>query len=453
MQDKMSNFFDRFKPGAGGDDKSKKPSKGGGGSSNNPLANWFGGNNTTSFSGAGQSLGGNVKPGVVIPITLSDVGPLGIKVEKSSTDTAIVAMVVPNSQAEQMGLQRGDILCFAGSNGNEEINYGMFIELAASNQRPLCFEIRRIVAPTKSKKANTTSDVSNSAKTNSSTALSAEAFARKQAMIAAAEKREMEHNKKYNTSKSSANKSSSATTRQILSTADRNRLEHERQQRLLDNQLSDTITNAEFLQKAKDAEQKTVSQLGYNPYVAQSVSSGQARNAVTTTTHGTIQSTSKEATSGAGLPPGTVSSPPSLPAQVHRDDHVEIRPSMEFERAFEMTVTSSPNLAAVINSITIPILRKLIINATTKGQQLSSSSVNDEEASKYRKIRFMTNAKIRTAVTDMPGAIDMLLAVGFQIHEESLGDESESVLIYPPATPGPLWLSTALQQMEKYAQS
>ena len=434
----MSNFFDRFKPG-GGDNK--KPAKSSG---NNPLVNWFGGSNTTSsFSGTGQSLGGNAKPGIVIPVTLSEPGSLGIKVEKSSSDTAIVAMIVPDSQAERAGLLRGDVLCFAGSEGSEEINYAMFIELAASNQRPLCFEIRRIVAPTKSSKPSATS-----AKTNSSTDLSAEAFARKQAMIAAAEKREMEHNKKYNTKSSSASSSNKvAATKPILSTAERNRLEHERQQRILENQVADaSSSNSEFIQKAKDAEQNTVSQLGYNPYVAQSVSAGQARNAVTSTTHGAVQpvSSSTGVPSSRASAPGVVSSPPSLP--VEKSDKAEVRPSIEFERAFEATVTSTPDHAAVINSIAT--MRKLIVNATTKGQQL----VSDEEASKYRKIRITTNAKIRAAVTDMPGAMDLLLAVGFILHEE--GDsEKEAVLIYPPATPGPSWLPAALRQMERYVQS
>ena len=104
----------------------------------------------------------------------------------------------------------------------------------------------------------------------------------------------------------------------------------------------------------------------------------------------------------------------------------------------------------MINSITI--LRKLIINATTKGQ-----SSNDDD-DKYRKIRFMTNPKIRSSVTDIPGAIDLLLSIGFQIHEDCVIEDTtnhpntESVLLYPPATPGPIWLPTALQLMERYIQ-
>ena len=127
----MNNFFDRFKPGGGKAGKGNNSSGTSGSSNNNnnnPLAGLFGGNTTTSFSGTGQSLGGNVKPGIVISITLSEAGPLGVKIERSSTNTAIVSMVVPDTQADAAGIQRGDILCFAETNGTEEIDYDMFLE-------------------------------------------------------------------------------------------------------------------------------------------------------------------------------------------------------------------------------------------------------------------------------------------------------------------------------------
>ena len=123
----------------GGDDKSKKK-KNEGSNNNNPLANALQNfnNKTKSFQGQGQSLGGS-KPGDVIPITLANPGPLGVRVErKSNTNaSAIVNEVVPGGQAETAGLKRGDILCFAGSNGQEEIMYDMFLQLAKSNQRPI----------------------------------------------------------------------------------------------------------------------------------------------------------------------------------------------------------------------------------------------------------------------------------------------------------------------------
>ena len=90
------------------------------------------------MSGAGYSPGGS-KPGEVYQIIISEPGPVGIRVEQKSNNSAsaIVNQVVPGSQAEAAGLQRGDVLCFAGSEGQSEIPYSMFLEMAKSPQRPL----------------------------------------------------------------------------------------------------------------------------------------------------------------------------------------------------------------------------------------------------------------------------------------------------------------------------
>lgn len=124
-----------------GGDKSKKNDGKKKDNKNNPLASALARMSKPgqkSFQGQGQSLGGS-KPGDVIAITLDQPGPLGVRVEKKSNTSAsaIVNQVVPGSQAEAAGLQRGDILCFAGSNGQEEIMYDMFLQLAQSGQRPL----------------------------------------------------------------------------------------------------------------------------------------------------------------------------------------------------------------------------------------------------------------------------------------------------------------------------
>ena len=118
------------------DDK-KKPKP-----NNNPLANLrknienMGKPNT--FHGQGQSLGG-AKPGEVMEIVLPNPGPLGVRVEKRSNNSAsaIVNQVVPGSQAEASGLQRGDVICFAGSRGQNEISYDMFLQIAKSPERPI----------------------------------------------------------------------------------------------------------------------------------------------------------------------------------------------------------------------------------------------------------------------------------------------------------------------------
>lgn len=114
-----------------GDDSKKKKN-----ASSNPLTNMFG--NQQSFHGAGQSLGGS-KPGTVISIALTEPGPLGVRVERrpNSEGTAIVHSIVEGGQSDRAGLKRGDILCFAGTNGQDEIMYDMFLEMAKSTQRPI----------------------------------------------------------------------------------------------------------------------------------------------------------------------------------------------------------------------------------------------------------------------------------------------------------------------------
>jgi len=404
------NFFDRFKKPA-----EKK------GNNSNPIAGWFGNNNNkSSFGGAGQSLGGS-QPGKVIPVELSEPGPLGLKVEKrpNSEGTAIVQQVIAGSQAERAGLQRGDILCFAGSDGSEEIMFDMFMELAKSDQRPLCFEVRRVP---KTKSAPNTTESKPS---------SAETFARKQAVIAAAEAREREHKKK---SKPVTKGSKKDNLPQILSAADKRKLEEERQQRIEDDKAKElSAATQQALAAAKSAEQKTADELGYNPYETKSMTSGQARNAVVSTTHGNMQQSQQQT-----IP--AVSAPPDLPAAAEDNDV-----SPEFQQAFETTVTSNPDHAAVVNSITT--MRKLIVNATTKGQ-----ATNTEDAAKFRKIR-LSNPKIVVAVTEVSGAVDLLLSTGFELHHDGATDET--ILLYPPvdAAALPSWLPTALNQMEQYAKS
>ena len=117
-----------------GGDKNKK-------GNSNPLANirkQMEQMGKPKMSGQGYSLGGS-KPGEVVEIVLSQPGSLGIRVEQKSNNSAsaIVNQVVQGSQAEAAGLQRGDVLCFAGSNGQSEIPYSMFLEMAKSPQRPL----------------------------------------------------------------------------------------------------------------------------------------------------------------------------------------------------------------------------------------------------------------------------------------------------------------------------
>jgi hypothetical protein len=411
------SFFDRFKPG----NKKKKTSM--------PNMNIFskfqlpGQNN---FSGSGQSLGGS-QPGKVIDVQLDDPGPLGVKIEKrpNSQGTAIVAMVVAGSQADKAGMQRGDILCFSGSNGAEEIMYDMFIQLAASDQRPLCFEIRRVESKTTK---NATGN--NSAASGSSSKLSAEAYARKQAVIAAAEKRDKAHKSKYKpTPKTKANLPA------LLSTAERQRLEEERLARVTEmaNQEPMTEASRKAREEAKNREAANSAQLGYNPYETNRATAGQARSATVAQSHGTMNGTG-DGSESARLP--AVRPPADTPEA--KDD---IIPSPYFSEAFEMVVTSNENAAAIAS---VGIMRKLIVNATTKGQN------HDDEvlAAKFRRVR-LANAKIKAAIVDVEGALDVMLSAGFQLVEE----DGESVLIFPPGANIEDWLPAALKQMELYENS
>jgi hypothetical protein len=134
----LMDFFndDKKKSGGSGGNKNNNNNK-----NNNPLANIR--KNLEQLGkpkmvGPGQSLGG-AKPGTVYPIILENPGQLGARVEKRSNNSAsaIVNQIVPGSQAEAAGLQRGDVLCFAGSNGQNEMPYDIFLEIAKSPQRPI----------------------------------------------------------------------------------------------------------------------------------------------------------------------------------------------------------------------------------------------------------------------------------------------------------------------------
>ena len=392
----MSNFFDRF-----------KPKKGSGFQLNLP------GFQRASFQGSGQSLGGAL-PGKVLQIQLDEPGSLGMKIEKRpGTKSAIVAMVVEGSQADRAGLQRGDILCFQGSNGQEEILYDMFRELAASEQRPLCFEVRRVETKASKGMAADSSNVN-------SNESSAEAYNRKQAMIAAAEKREKAAKNKFKP----LPKASKDNLPTLRSTADRHRDEAARLAQV-DKDANDVTAQAAAA-AAKKQEEETAATLGYNPYETSRATAGQARNATVAVQHGAM------AGGDATLP---VTAPPPEPTAPADDDV-----SPDFAQAYETCITH--NDAKDVAS-SLAILRKLMVNATTKGQ-----GADEEQAAKFRKVR-LANAKIKAAVVEVEGALDLLMSVGFQLTE----DGDESVLVYPAETAAPSWLPAALRRMEQYEQS
>lgn len=317
--------------------------------------------------------------------------------EKRPNKSAIVSLVVSGSQAEKAGIQRGDILCYANTNGEEEITYEEFLQLAASKERPLVFDVRRVQS--KSTGNSNTKDAS------------ADAYARKQAMIAAAEAREKAHKQKMKPIPKGKETSFAKQRPDVPSSK----------------QGSDTPLSEEAKRAAAQAkadEGAHAAQLGYNPYETSRATAGQARNATVAMTHGTIENKDDNAKA-----PNKPSAPPSLPEAV----------SPEFEDAYTLLVTTNDE-TSVKSSITI--MCKLIVNATTKGQD------STEDSAKFRKVR-LSNAKIKAAITDVNGGLDLMQAVGFQLAE----DEGETFLVYPPGESGPDWLPESLEQMQAFAKS
>lgn len=390
----MDKLIDLFKPKDGNEAKSNK--------SGSEKKNFLDGLNfgrKNNFGGQGQALGGSL-PGRVIPVELTESGPLGIMVEKRSNTlgTAIVSAVIDGSQAAKAGVQRGDVLCFAGSNGQEEIMYDMFVELAKSDQRPLCFEVRRVPI----KASHTVPSGESGGR--------AEDFARKQAVIAAAEAR---HTARKQQSKGIVRKTEST------------RKEEQNSQCALassEETVPRSMETIRAVEAAKNNEAHAVAAFGYNPYETKRHSAEQARIA-------TVFSGNDPSNNHVEDSPH-----PSL-----LDTSVAV--SSEFQLAYETVVTSNPHDSVVQ---CFNVLRKLILNATTKGQDMS----DDEVSSKFRRVR-LGNAKIKEVIVDIIGALDLMLSFGFRL----VDDDGDSVLSFPAGDCGPVWLSHGLAIMETYAKS
>ena len=330
--------------------------------------------------------------------------------------SAIVSKVVPGSQAERAGLQRGDVLCYGGSDGTLEINYNQFLAMARSPQRPLTLDIRRIV--TKASPSAVGAGYGSSMGGGRSSAGragggSADAEARRKAVIAAAEARERKHK---------------AKERPMAKVASRTKKDDQGAESVLlpldDTPQSDEARRA--IQAAKSGENQLAAQLGYNPYETNKVTAGQARNATVATKHGSVQGGAGDTSSYSGAGSG------NIPTVAPPRDAFEEAPSLAFQDALETLLTSGGSYKG-----SLTVMRKLMVNATTKGQ-------TDE---KFRKVR-LTNAKIQAAITDVHGALDCMMAVGFQLTE--LEGDGEPYLVYPPGDKGPSWLPSALKQMERH---
>jgi len=355
---------------------------------------------TNGSRGGGQSLGGD-KPGIVISVCLQDPGPLGMEVEKRKNvqQTAIIAKVMPGSQAERAGLKRGDIVCHPQSDGTEEVMYEQFIASAKSGRRPLRFDVRRI----------------ESSIVGASAGGSADAESRRQAVIAAAEAR----NNKHKALQKPIPKASS-DRKPVNATA-------------YSNSGDDSEETRRAVARVKQAEKEDAVKLGYDPYEAKAMTSGQARTAQVAMTSGEINVDNAPAKLSGGIAapdsaPGIVSKP-SVPLPA------------EFEEAFGVFVTSNSDHAGVVKSL--GIMRKLINNAVTKGQE-----GDDDTSSKFRRVR-LSNPKINEAISAKSGAVELMILFGFQLSES----DGETYLAFPSGYNGPEWTNSALAKMQTYENS
>lgn len=199
------------------------------------------------------------------------------------------------------------------------------------------------------------------------------------------------------------------------------------------------------IQQTKKEEQLHAKKLGYNPYETARMNSGQAKTATANKTHGIISDNSNSATDNNTA---ANTQTPNLvdvtnPTNLQGSDS-RMFVDEAFDEAFITLVTTSQTKDAV-NSLTI--IRKLIINATTKGQ--AESSNDTESAAKFRRVR-LSNPKISETITHRNGAIDVMMACGFVLSDNEL--DGEVYLTYPPGTTGPPWLQLALAKIERYCE-
>jgi hypothetical protein len=352
-------------------------------------------NKPKASSSGGHSLGGS-KPGSIYSISLSQPGSLGLEIEKrrDALQSAIVASVLPNSQADSAGLKRGDILC---KPDESEYSYNEFLKLAKSGGRPLQFKIRRLESSLLTNDRGGSADV----------------LHRKQAMIAAAEAREAK-NKAY----VKPLPKSSTETNKFLRPVQEVKVNEFAE--------SNNAQTKQAVEAIKAVEKSDAENLGYNPYESRAMTGGQARVATVAMTAGEINADN---------------APSKLKGDTGASSFAEstIEVPIEFDYAFSAMVTSSSD--QTITQKSLSTMRKLIINATTKGQ------ADGEESAKFRRVR-LTNPKIKEVIIDVQGALELMMAVGFVLSENE--EDGETYLVYPMDVGVPDWLSGGLDRIEKY---
>jgi len=381
--------------------------------------------------GGGQSLGGK-KAGTIISVSISAPGSIGIQLENTSEGHAIIGKVVAGSAAELAGLQRGDIVCFPHTDGAREMEYRRFLDMAKSTVRPMVFDVRRV-------EINVASN-SNQGR--------ADTYARKQAVIAAAEARD----KKNKVQKKPIGKS------RELTAEEREKIQKKRDENekinaiyMTKEPMSDEARKA--VESAKMDEAKHVAKLGYNPYEAARSTGKQGAVATASAKHGSIDapeaniSTSKRSGTVGNTATGVSgskksSSVPTKKSTTSENPHPNLLTPIDptFDVAFTTLVTTSESPAELTKSLRI--MRKLINNAVTDGQ-------TDE---KKRLVRISNpNKHIQAAINEQDGAIELMLSTGFSIGEKD--EDGETYLIYPEGDSGPSWLPDALERLEQYENS
>lgn len=380
--------------------------------------------NSKNIRGGGQSLGGT-KPGKLIPnICVTQTGSLGVKLENTAQNHAIIADVTPGGIAESLGLQRGDIICHPGTNGANEIEYKEFLSMVKSNSRPLTFDVRRTASLPQQHPSN-----------NNKQNLRADADARRQAVIAAAEER----NTKNRDRKRPIAKRKGGKVIAELTSDDIKRLNLQKEENIKRNEIE--MANKPLskeaqmaIQAAKKVEAQHSSQLGYNPYEARKVSAGQASSASVAMAHGSINAENAPSniqTSSSNTIP-SVRPPPEAMKPVPEKSLKNI--NHLFDEALNTVMTSNPS-ENVPKSLRI--MRKLIANATT-------SPPNDPK----RQVRITDpNKLIKSSIIDMDGAVELMMSVGFVITDV----DEKMVLNFDESVNGgaPSWLNDALKKMEQ----
>lgn len=328
--------------------------------------------------------------------------------------------MTPESQAEKANLQRGDVVCFTDSNGQEEILYSQFLSMCKSSQRPLVFDVRRVEGNTN----NNAGGVSGGGDRTR-----ADDYAKRQAVIAAAEARDKSNKLK---SKPIARFKGGKAVKE-LTDAEKRKIEEQREELARKNalEMSDKGPQSEEARMAvlaaKGLEQDHMEQLGYNPYESSKATAGQAATATVSMNHGTFDAGKSASSTGQT---NVTENKKGVKSGSKSNDTSPIPES--FDGSFTIVVTTNQEEKV---KKSLRIMRKLIQNASS-----------DENK---RQIRITNpNKHIEAAIIDMNGALELMMSVGFMIIENE--EEGETYLVYSAADEVSSWIGMAMQKMEEY---